>query len=75
MIYRLLTDQTATRLPRLMRYADRSSMKHSLETRLPFCNPNLSSIMSSLPEDYLIGKFTPKILFIEAMKGIILILF
>ncbi len=45
-------DLTATNLPKLLRYEDRSSMAFSLETRLPFLDYRLVQMVFSLPLNY-----------------------
>jgi asparagine synthase (glutamine-hydrolysing) len=44
-----------TNLPALLRYEDRNSMAHSLESRVPFLNRSLVDFVFSLPEHYLIA--------------------
>jgi len=39
-------------LPHLLRYEDRNSMRHSIETRLPFLDYRLVEASVSLPADY-----------------------
>ncbi|CAN5226480.1 asparagine synthase (glutamine-hydrolyzing) [soil metagenome] len=41
-----------TGLPELLRYADRNSMAHSREVRLPFLNHELAEFIFSLPANY-----------------------
>lgn len=43
-------------LSRLLRHGDRSSMAHSVESRLPFLGRRLVSFAQSLPEDYLLSR-------------------
>jgi asparagine synthase (glutamine-hydrolysing) len=45
-------DLTATNLPKLLRYEDRSSMAFSLETRLPFLDYRLVQMVFGLPLNY-----------------------
>jgi asparagine synthase (glutamine-hydrolysing) len=45
-------DLTATNLPKLLRYEDRSSMAFSLETRLPFLDYRVVQMVFSLPLNY-----------------------
>lgn len=50
-------------LPHLLRYEDRNSMRHSIETRLPFLDYRLVEAAVSLPADYKIrGGWTKYIL-------------
>lgn len=44
-----------TNLPALLRYEDRNSMAHSLESRVPFLTRTLVDFVFSLPEHYLIA--------------------
>jgi asparagine synthase (glutamine-hydrolysing) len=61
-----------TSLPGLLRYEDRNSMAHSVESRLPFLTTNLAEFILSLPEHYLIADDgTSKSVFREAMRGIV----
>ena len=43
-------------LQRLLRHGDRSSMAHSIESRLPYLGKNLVEFVNSLPESFLLGK-------------------
>lgn len=59
-------------LPKLLRYEDRNSMVHSIESRVPFLNIRLATFIYSLPESYLIDRNgTTKAVFREAMRGIV----
>ncbi|MFN5516608.1 MAG: asparagine synthase (glutamine-hydrolyzing) [Cyanobacteriota bacterium] len=61
-----------TSLPGLLRYEDRNSMAHSLESRVPFLTPKLVNFLFSLPEDYIIGADSvTKAVFREGMKDIL----
>lgn len=63
---------TETSLPKLLRYEDRSSMAHSVESRVPFLTPSLVKFIFSLPEEYLIdGDGTTKAVFRQAMHDIV----
>ncbi len=46
---------TRTNLPELLRYEDRNSMAHSVESRVPFLTTPLVSFLLSLPESYIIN--------------------
>lgn len=50
-------------LPHLLRIADRNSMYHSVESRLPFLTPQLAEFIFSIPESYIISldAYTKKI--------------
>jgi asparagine synthase (glutamine-hydrolysing) len=59
-------------LPMLLRYEDRNSMAHSVESRVPFLTPKLAEFLLSLPEEYLISlDGTTKYIFREAMRGLV----
>lgn len=56
----------------LLRYEDRNSMAHSIESRVPFLTTEFAEIVLSLPEEYLIDiKGTSKAVFRDAMRGIV----
>jgi len=42
-------------LQELLRYEDRNSMWHSIESRVPFCHRKLAELALSLPSDFLIS--------------------
>lgn len=68
-LYKLMT---AGELYTLLRYEDRNSMAHSVESRVPFLTPELTTFVCSLPEDFLIdGEGTSKSVFRLAMHGIV----
>lgn len=46
-----LLEITKIQLPHLLRYEDRSSMRHSIETRLPFLDYRLVEFCVSLPDE------------------------
>jgi len=59
-------------LPHLLRYEDRNSMIHSIESRVPFLVPEFANFLLSLPEEFLISKNgESKFVFREAMRGIV----
>ncbi len=59
-------------LPSLLRYEDRNSMAHSIESRVPFLTPELASFVFSLPEQHVITPDgTTKAVFREAMRGLV----
>jgi asparagine synthase (glutamine-hydrolysing) len=51
---------TGSQLQQLLRYADRNSMAHSVETRLPFLNHELVEFVFSLPDDFKLKNGWPK---------------
>jgi asparagine synthase (glutamine-hydrolysing) len=68
-LYNALTENS---LPMLLRYEDRNSMTHSIESRVPFLTPALVNFVFSLPEEFIIAKDgTSKAIFREAMRGIV----
>jgi asparagine synthase (glutamine-hydrolysing) len=69
---RLLTEQSVGVLPRLLRHADRNSMRWSIESRVPFLTPGLSSLGLSVPENFLVNqKGVTKHLLREALRGLV----
>lgn len=59
-------------LPTLLRYADRNSMAHSVESRVPFLTTNFAEFLLSLPPEYLLSNNgVRKHVFREAMRGIL----
>jgi len=62
----------AHRIPRLLRYADRNSMRFSVESRVPFLTTEMTDFLLSLPESYLISNSgQSKYIFRNALKGIV----
>jgi asparagine synthase (glutamine-hydrolysing) len=63
---------TVTSLPMLLRYEDRNSMAHSVESRVPFLTPAFVNLAFSLPEEYMISSDgISKAVFRRAMRGIV----
>lgn len=63
---------TQNGLPNLLRTGDRSSMRWTIESRVPFLHPELAKFVLSLPANYLVSKDgQSKHLFREAMRGIV----
>jgi asparagine synthase (glutamine-hydrolysing) len=61
-----------TSLPMLLRYEDRNSMAHSIESRVPFLTTRLVEFVLSLPEEYLIAPDgISKSVFRQAMRGVV----
>ena len=57
-------------LPALLRYEDRNSMSQSIESRVPFLDPNLVQFCYSLnEEDYIQSADQTKYIMREALKG------
>ena len=68
----LLETLTETSLPMLLRYEDRNSMAHSIESRVPFLTPALARFVLGLPEAYILAPDgTSKAVFREAMRGLV----
>jgi asparagine synthase (glutamine-hydrolysing) len=60
-----------TQLPHLLRYEDRNSMAHSVESRLPFLDYRSVETALSLPDEYKIDKGWTKNLLRKAMKSLL----
>ncbi len=60
-----------TNLPMLLRYEDRNSMAHSIESRLPFLDYRLAECVLSLPDEYKIRNGQTKAVMRDAMTGIL----
>jgi asparagine synthase (glutamine-hydrolysing) len=59
-------------LPQLLRYEDRNAMRHSIESRVPFCVPALAELALSLPDSHLVGDDgATKRVFKEAVRGLV----
>lgn len=56
-------------IPTLLHYEDRSSMAHSIESRVPFLDYRLVEFMLNIPDDNLIYKITPRRLYRSAMRN------
>lgn len=61
----------ASNLQRLLHYADRDSMAHSVETRLPFLDYRLVEFILGLPDDYKLSKGVTKNVLRESMTNIL----
>jgi asparagine synthase (glutamine-hydrolysing) len=62
----------STSLPSLLRYEDRNSMAHSIESRVPFLTTAMAEFVLALPEEYLIAPdTTSKSVFRQAMRGVV----
>jgi asparagine synthase (glutamine-hydrolysing) len=68
---RLLQDLTEYSLPSLLRYEDRNSMAHSMESRPPFLDQELVELVLSLPSDAIVRDGWSRWIFREAMQGIL----
>ena len=58
-------------LVELLRYADRNSMAHSREVRLPFLDHRLVEFIFRLPERFLVREGITKWILREAFRGIV----
>jgi asparagine synthase (glutamine-hydrolysing) len=67
----LLRQAFATRLPELLRYADRDSMAHAREVRLPFLDRRIAEFALSLPPDLLYRDGETKAVLRRALRGIV----
>jgi asparagine synthase (glutamine-hydrolysing) len=63
---------TVTSLPMLLRYEDRDSMAHSVESRVPFLTPDLVNFILALPEEFILDDAgASKAILRRAMRGIV----
>lgn len=62
---------TRTSLPMLLRYEDRNSMAHSVESRTPFLDYRLVEFLFSLPSHYKISHGVTKRVLRQGMLGIL----
>jgi asparagine synthase (glutamine-hydrolysing) len=62
---------TRTNIPQLLRYEDRDSMAHSIESRVPFLEPELVGFGLSLSPDLKIRGGYTKAVLRDALKGVI----
>lgn len=58
-------------LQQLLHYADRDSMAHSVETRLPFLDYRLVEFIINLPDEYKLSEGITKKILRNSMKGIL----
>ncbi len=56
-------------LPRLLKWEDRNSMAHSIESRVPFLDINLIELILSIPVEKNLNKGWNKYLFRKSMSG------
>ncbi len=63
---------TLTSLPMLLRFEDRNSMAHSIESRVPFLTPAMAEFALSLPEEHLLSLHAQsKAVLRQALHGIV----
>jgi asparagine synthase (glutamine-hydrolysing) len=65
----LLTETFVTSLPPLLRYADRDSMAHSREVRLPFLDRRIAELAFSVPGEFLYRNGVTKSILRDAVRG------
>ncbi len=68
---RLLADLTTYSLPSLLRYEDRTSMAHSLESRPPLLDLDVVEHVLTLPVDALVDGGRTRAILRRAMKGVL----
>jgi asparagine synthase (glutamine-hydrolysing) len=68
---RLLQDLTTYSLPSLLRYEDRNSMAHSMESRPPFLDQELVELVLALPADAIIRDGWSRWILREALSGVL----
>lgn len=66
-----LMDITKTNLPQLLRYEDRNSMRHSIETRLPFLDYRLVEFGLGLPFELKVQPHRQKAVLRDSMRGVV----
>jgi asparagine synthase (glutamine-hydrolysing) len=67
----LIAETFDTSLPSLLRYADRSSMAHSREVRLPFLDRRIAELALSLPPHFLYERGTTKRILRDTGRGLV----
>ena len=67
----LLLESFVTSLPTLLRYADRSSMAHSREVRLPYLDRRVAEFAFSLPPEFLCRDGVTKRILRDAARGFV----
>ncbi|SMQ69067.1 asparagine synthase (glutamine-hydrolysing) [Altererythrobacter xiamenensis] len=68
----LLVQSIRRSLVALLRYDDRNSMAHSVESRVPFLTPQMAELCLSFPDEFLIDEAgVTKKVFRDAMRGIV----
>ncbi len=71
-VYELQKLEVSTiQLPHLLRYEDRNSMRHSIETRLPFLDYRMVEASISMKPEYKIRDGWTKYILRKALKGIL----
>lgn len=67
----LANDMMRTGLKELLRYADRNSMAHSVEVRLPFLDHRLVEFVFSLPDSYKLSGGWTKLVLRKGMEDLL----
>ena len=67
----LMRQSFSTSMPALLRYADRNSMAHSREVRLPFLDRRIAEFAFSLPPDFVYRDGATKAVLRAAVRGIV----
>ena len=67
----LLAEAFFTTLPALLRYADRSSMAHSVEVRLPLLDRRIAEFAFSLPASFLYRQGLRKAILRDAVRDVV----
>jgi asparagine synthase (glutamine-hydrolysing) len=67
----LIAETFDTSLPSLLRYADRSSMAHGREVRLPFLDRRIAELALSLPASFLYDRGVSKRILRDAGRGLV----
>jgi asparagine synthase (glutamine-hydrolysing) len=67
----LKMDMMNSALKELLRYADRNSMAHSVEVRLPFLDHKLVEFVFSLPDEFKLAEGWTKLLLRKSMQNIL----
>ncbi|MGA8016015.1 MAG: asparagine synthase (glutamine-hydrolyzing) [Candidatus Dormiibacterota bacterium] len=68
---RLLQDLTTFSLPSLLRYEDRNSMAHSMESRLPFLDQELVAWILRLPASAIVSQGWSRRILREALRDVL----
>jgi asparagine synthase (glutamine-hydrolysing) len=68
---RLLQDLTTFSLPSLLRYEDRNSMAHALESRVPFLDQELVDYVLRLPADAIIHDGWSRAILRDGLTGVL----
>jgi asparagine synthase (glutamine-hydrolysing) len=68
---RLLQDLTTYSLPSLLRYEDRNSMAHSIESRPPFLDQELVELVLALPPDAIVRDGWSRHILRQSLAGVL----